>query len=273
MEIALKLEREDFDELYGPRHCISCRTFGTIEGITMMLCPQCINDVCPKYGCKCEDISVDNQEACGYLCKLFSSVCGLYADVDLHKVALSKEHQKQYDEYYRFSKEFSDSESEEGEEDEDEEDDEEEHSHQPVERVPTPQLLYELDPEPRDTVPVPEPEPEPPQTQTPQIPQIPQIPLTFQFHPGVSVVSTLRRNRDRTTRPRSYRRTLIDQERQNQQRIMTVEEERAFLQTVYQLLQQFTEINTVQEQSQYPNPDQTEDQTEEDTSLELNPEF
>lgn len=254
MEIALKLEREDFDELYGPRHCISCRTFGTIEGITMMLCPQCINDVCPKYGCKCEDISVDNQEACGYLCKLFSTVCGLYADVDLHKVALSKEHQKQYDEYYQFSKEFSDSESEEGEEDEDEED-----VRQPVERVSTPQLLYELDPEPRDTVPEPEPEPEPP-----------QIPLTFQFHPGVSVASTLHRNRDRTTRRRSSRRTLIDQERQNQQRIMTVEEERAFLQTVYQLLQQFTEINTVQEQGQYPNPDQTE---EDSSSQELNPEF
>ena len=133
-----------------------------------------------------------------------------------------------------------------------------------MERVSTPQLLYELDPEPRDTVPEPEPEPEPPQTQTPQ------IPLTFQFHPGVSVVSPLRRNRDRTTRPRSYRRTLIDQERQNQQRIMTVEEERAFLQTVYQLLQQFTEINTVQEQSQYPNPDQTE---EDSSSQEINPEF
>lgn len=268
MEIALKLEREDFDELYGPRHCISCRTFGTIEGITMMLCPRCINDVCPKYGCKCEDISVDNQEACGYLCTLFSSVCGLYADVDLHKVALSKEHQKQYDEYYRFSKEFSDSESEEGEEKEGDENGE--HSRQPAERIPTPQLLYELSPEPRDTIP--EPEPEPPQIQTPEPPQtqIPQIPITFQFHPGVSVASPLRRNRDRTTRRRSSRRTLIDQERQNQQRIMTVEEERAFLQTVYQLLQQFTEINTVQDQGQTGQTGQTE---EDSSSQELNPEF
>ena len=269
MEIALKLEREDFDELYGPRHCISCRTFGTIDGITMMLCQQCINDVCPKYGCKCEDISVDNQEACGYLCKLFSSVCGLYADVDLHKVALSKEHQKQYDEYYQFSKESSDSESEEGEEKEEDEE-EEEDARQPVERVSTPQLLYELDPEPRETVPEPE-------------PQSPLSQLTFQFHPGVSVASTLRRNRRRTissrpissarpisSRPISSRRALIEQERQTQQRIMSVNEERALLQTVYQLLQQFTEINTVSDQGQNPNPDQTE---EDSSSQELNPEF
>lgn len=269
MEIALKLEREDFDELYGPRHCISCRTFGTIEGITMMLCQQCINDVCPKYGCKCEDISADNKEACGYLCTLFSSVCGLYADVDLHKVALSKEHQKQYDEYYQFSKESSDSESEEGEE---KDEDEDEDKSQPVERVSTPQLLYELDPEPRETVP--EPEPQPLQSQTPL------SQLTFQFHPGISVASTLRRNRRRTSRPissarpvSSTRRALIEQERQTQQRIMSVNEERALLQTVYQLLQQFTEINTVSDQGQNPTPDQTEVQLEEDTSQELNPEF
>lgn len=264
MEIALKLEREDYDELYGPRHCISCRTFGTIEGITMMLCQQCINDVCPKYGCKCEDISADNKEACGYLCTLFSSVCGLYADVDLHKVALSKEHQKQYDEYYQFSKESSDTESEEGEE---KDGVEEEDPLQPVERVSTPQLLYELDPEPRETVPEPE----------PQSPQTPLSQLTFQFHPGISVASTLRRNRRRTSRPissrpvSSARRALIEQERQHQQRIMTVNEERALLQTVYQLLQQFTEINT--DQGQNPTPDHTEVQLEEDTSQELNPEF
>ena len=292
MEIALKLEREDFDELYGPRHCISCRTFGTIDGITMMLCPQCINEVCPKYGCKCEDISVDNQEACGYLCKLFSSVCGLYADVDLHKVALSKEHQKQYDEYYRFPKESSDSESEEDEEkDEEEEEEEDGDESQPVERVSTPQLLYELDPEPRETVPEPEPQSSQPQSQSPL------SQLTFQFHPGVSVASTLRRNRRRTTRPISSRpissrpissrpissrpissrRALIEQERQHQQRIMTVNEERALLQTVYQLLQQFTDINTVSDQGQNPTPhqteDQTEDQTEEDVTQELNSEF
>lgn len=120
LDVALELEKKIPLRKYGPMFCVDCRDKWSIRDITLLLCNKCINDLSPKYGCKCDYVSFPYKKSCGYLCRLYSSVCGLYSDVDIETIMLQKLHYKEKDNEKRMretlkkttSELFSDSETE-----------------------------------------------------------------------------------------------------------------------------------------------------------------